>query len=75
MADTSEEVALRLHKFFEAAEHKEKTSAVQRDYAPSMRPAAGKPRILEIYEQYLRRLTVEERNELDGIVKKMSGTV
>jgi hypothetical protein len=76
MADKSE-VASRLDKFFEAVQTKTNKRPVRSadDYQQYTRPETGPDPILKIYEEYLSKLTDEERAEFDRIVKKMSGAV
>jgi len=75
MADGAK-VAEQLHKFFQAAEKKDKANAaVQTKYQVS--PSAEQPpdRILKVYEEYLSKLEHQELADFDRIVEKMSRAV
>jgi hypothetical protein len=77
MADTSEAIALRLRDFIQAA-HKDASSRIPMG---GMRMQPRRPNdmpkevILATYEECLGKLTVEERGELDRMIRKMSSVL
>jgi len=74
MADASEAIALRFREFIQAADLKA-SSYMPPGIRNEMRRNAPKLRILEIYEEYLSKLTVEERGEFDRMIQKMSSVL
>ena len=71
MAKT-EEVATRLDEFIRAAQKKYDTRPLRTKYERHPPAEAPKEPILEIYEMYLRKLTVDECEALYLILGKMS---
>ncbi len=72
MAD-SQEIALLLHQFIQAAEKEASASGVQLQYDRYV-PAAKKP-LLKTYEECVGRLSDKDRAELHRIVREMLATI
>ena len=74
MAD-SQEIALLLYQFIQAAEKEASASGVQREYDRYVSHAAQKEPILKTYEECVGKLSDKDCAELRRIVREMLATI
>jgi hypothetical protein len=73
MADATEDIALRLHKFIQMAETKANAGSFQTQVNTQPRTGIPKAPILATYEECLSKLTEIQLRELDRILEVMFG--